>query len=156
METKKELQWGGEGEEALPYCSQSHHEVQNLCCLTIRGNASEREWNTEEKLEIMKTSLISADTSSRLSCHCWNQYKFLKWDALKKAWLWQLSHLLSHWNNQQNCTPWKTAYARGGIQTSPHAPTALLYRWYALYSRNQFNRAVLGVEEVGRTASPCC
>lgn len=69
----------------------SHYEVQNRRNLTRQYNESrrEREWKEEGKREIMKTSLISPDTSPHLSCHCWNQYKFHCWDVLKNAWLWE-------------------------------------------------------------------
>lgn len=59
------------------YCSHSHYEAGNQCNLTGQNNESrrERERREEGKQEIMKTSLISADTSLRLSRHCCNQYK---------------------------------------------------------------------------------
>lgn len=86
----------------------------NLCSQIPRQSRWEREWKEEGKQQIMKTSLISADTSPRLSSHCWNQYKFLQWDVLKEkkkkkknSWLLQLSHLLSCWNNQWDCSRWK-------------------------------------------------
>lgn len=99
---KRKYRKDGEVGKVLVYCSPSHYEVKNRRNLTRQNNETtwerEREWKEAVKQKIMKTSLISAETSPHLSCHCLNQYKFHLWDVLKNGRLWKLSHLLPHWH----------------------------------------------------------
>lgn len=106
MQTKEQVSLRRRSEKVPCYCSPSHYEAQNRRNLTRQNNETTRErgWKEAGKQEIMKTSLISADASSHLSCHCWNQYKFYRWDVLKNAWLWKLFHLLSRRCNLLNRT----------------------------------------------------
>ena len=86
MQTKEEVSLR-RSEKVLGYCSPSHYEEQNRRHLTRQNNETRRGWERGEegKQEIMKTSLISADTSPHLSHHCRKLYKFRGWDVLRKS-----------------------------------------------------------------------
>lgn len=106
IQTKERVSLRRRSEKVLCHCSLTHYEAQNRRNLTRQNNepARERGWKEEGKQEIMKTSLISADASPHLSCHCWNQYKLHRWDALKNAWLRKMFRSLSRRHNLYNCT----------------------------------------------------
>lgn len=87
--------WGG---DTAPYhCHQPHYEA-----LKRRHATGQTMSECKKRGQIMKTSLISVDTSPPLSPHCWKERKFLQRDVLKNPWLGKLFSLLSHWNNLHN------------------------------------------------------